>query len=88
MENPSPWLLIRLAQAAVDLYSSLRKRRRSVRFPSSAKSMSQHDIEWNQTKQEWIWKRCQLASDHLSKSDAKCELSQFDCVKAEKQDAD
>ena len=47
--------------------------------------MSQHDIEWNQTKQEWICKRCQLASDHVSKLDAECELSQFDCVKPEEQ---
>jgi hypothetical protein len=40
-----------------------------------AKSMSQDDIEWNQTKQEWICNRCQLASDHVSKLDAECELS-------------
>jgi hypothetical protein len=50
--------------------------------------MSQHDIEWNQTKQEWICKRCQLASDHVSKLDAEHELSQFDCVKSGEQDAD
>ena len=43
--------------------------------------MSQHDIEWNQTKQEWICKRCQRASDHVSKRDAERELGQFDCVK-------
>ena len=43
--------------------------------------MSQHDIEWDQTKQEWICKRCGRASDHVSKPDAECELSQFDCVK-------
>ena len=47
--------------------------------------MSQHDIEWNQTKQEWICKRCQRASDHVSKPDAERELSQFDCVKPEEQ---
>jgi tRNA(Ile2) C34 agmatinyltransferase TiaS len=40
------------------------------------------------TKQEWICKRCQRASDHVSKLDAERELSQFDCVKPEEQDAD
>ena len=50
-----------------------------------AKSMSQHDIEWDQTKQEWICKRCWRASDHVSKPDAECELRQFDWVKPEEQ---
>jgi hypothetical protein len=49
--------------------------------------MSEHDIEWNQTKQEWICKKCRLASDHVSKPDAECELSQFDCVTPEEQQA-
>ena len=47
--------------------------------------MSLHDIEWNQTKQEWICKRCQRSSDYVSKPDAELELSQFDWVKPEEQ---
>ena len=50
--------------------------------------MSEHDIEWNQTKQEWICKRCRLASDHVSKLDAEFELSHFDCVEPEEKDVD
>ena len=50
--------------------------------------MSEHDIEWNQTKQEWICKKCQLASDHVSKLDAEYELSHFDCLKPEEQETE
>ena len=50
--------------------------------------MNQHDIEWNQTKQEWICKKCQLASDHVSKLDAEYELSHFDCVMPEEQETE
>jgi hypothetical protein len=46
----------------------------------AARVMNQHEIERNPLTDEWFCMRCLRTSDHLSKADAKLELSQFECV--------
>ena len=42
--------------------------------------MAKHDLRWNPLTKEWFCIRCGRTSDHVTESDAKGELQQYDCV--------